>query len=139
MIQKISVDITTTFAKGASTKGAVFLGLGGREFRLDIDDHDDFDEGDETTYVFGEEANVMFPERNDPRVGVPLSLKDATDFPVYVRLEPQGKEDDWELANVRVRISAESGIVELAALQGASDRVWLGRESGTILYLRVSN
>ena len=137
MIQKISVDITTTFAAGASTKGAVYLGLGGREFRLDIDDHDDFGEGDETTYVFGEGTNVMLPERNDPRSGVPLALNDATAFPVYVRLEPAAKADDWELANVRVRVAAESGNVEFVALQGANDRIWLGRESGTILHLRV--
>ena len=137
MIQKITVDITTTFAKGASTKGAVFLGLGGREFRLDIDDHDDFDEGDDTVYVLGEDSNVMFPARNDPRAGLPLSLADATRHPVYVRLEPHAKQDDWELANVRVRVDGTSGKLAFAALQGGTERLWLGRESGTILHLRA--
>ena len=137
MIQKITVDITTTFAKGASTKGAVFLGLGGREFRLDIDDHDDFHEGDEVSYVFGVAANVLFPDRNDPRKGLPLSLGDATRHPVYIRLEPQAKQDDWEVANVRVRVAALSGNVAFAALQGGDERLWLGRESGTILHLRA--
>ena len=136
MIQKISVDITTTFAKGASTKGAVFLGLGGREFRLDIGDHPDFEEGDDVTYVFGDESNVMFPDRNDPRTGMPLALEDALGHPVYVRLEPHRTADDWELASIRVRVTASEGAAEFAALQGPTDRIWLGQQSGTILSLR---
>ena len=138
MIQKITVDIATTHHEGASTKGAVYLGLGGREFRLDIDDHDDFHEGDEVSYVFGVAANVLFPDRNDPRKGLPLSLGDATRHPVYIRLEPQGRQDDWEIASVSVRVAALSGEVAFAALQGPGERIWLGRESGTILYLPVA-
>lgn len=137
MIHHVAVDITTTFAEGASTDGAVYLGLGGREFRLDIGDHHDFVEGDEVTYVFGEGANVLFPERNDPRAGLPLSLEDVRRFPVYIRLEAHQKQDDWELANVRVRISASSGSVKYAALQGGTERLWLGRQSGNILHLRA--
>lgn len=136
VIQKIVVDLTTTFSEGASTRGAVYLGLGGREFRLDMAQHDDFEEGDDVTYVFGEESNVLFPERNDPRLGLPLSLEDVSRHPVYVRLEPQKKKDDWEMATVRVRVSARDGKVEFAALQGGSDRLWLGSQSGTILHLR---
>ena len=137
MIQKITVELTTTFAKGASTRGAVFLGFGGREFRLDIADHDDFEEGDDTVYVLGEGGNVMFPERNDPRAGLPLSLGDSTHFPVYVRLQPHAKQDDWELASVRVRVAASGGSLEFAVLQGGTERLWLGNESGTILHLRA--
>jgi hypothetical protein len=136
VIQKIVVDITTTFSAGASTRAPVFLGLGGREFRLDIAQHDDFEEGDDITYVFGDESNVLSPERNDPRVGLPMSLEDAATHPVYLRLEPQKKKDDWELANVRVRVVARGGNAEYAALQGSGDRLWLGSQSGTILHLR---
>ena len=136
MIQKIVVDIATTFAEGADTTAAVYLGLGGREFRMDIQDHDDFEEGDEVTYVFGEGANVLFPERNDPRLGLRLTVDDVKAFPAYLRLDPHKDKDDWEVANVRVTVHAEEGQVVLAALQAPDERLWLGRQSGNLLYLR---
>ncbi len=136
MIQKISVDITTTYAEGASTRGAVFLGVAGREFRLDIGDHADFEEGDDLTYVFGDGSNVLFPERNDPRVGVALSLEDAAKHPCYIRLDAQKAVDDWELASVRVRVVATEGSLEFQGLQGSQERLWLGPQSGMILHLR---
>ena len=136
MIQKILIDITTTFAEGASTNGAVFLGLAGREFRLDIAQYDDFQEGEDVTYCLGEGSNVRYPERNDPRADMPLTLEDAGRFPCYIRLEAHKAADDWELGNVRVRVIADEGKAEFAALQGSRQRIWLGPQSGDILYLR---
>ena len=135
MVRKISVEITTSFAKGASTDGDVFLGLGGREFRLDIADHEDFGDGDETTYEFGEGANVSHPERNDPRRGLPLELDHVTSRPVYIRLDAHDGADDWNVANVRVRVQATDGGAEYSALDGGSENIWLGKQSGSVLHL----
>ena len=148
MVRKISVDLTTTFARGSSTAGRVYLGAGGREFCCDIEEHEDFEEGDETTYEFGEDANVRLPDRNDPRQGLPLALEDVTRQPVYIRLEPgyqrrllsgiveRDEDDDWNVGGVRVRVQASEGTALYAALEGASEQVWLGPQSGLILHLR---
>ena len=148
VVRKISIDLTTTFAQGSSTEGRVYLGLGGREFCCDIDEHADFAEGDETTYEFGEDSNVLHPERNDPRQGLPLSLEDVTRQPVYVRLDPgynrrmlsghveRDAQDDWNLGSVRVRVLASEGTATFSALDGSSDQIWLGPQSGLILHLR---
>jgi hypothetical protein len=136
LVRKITVEITTSYADGAGTEGAVFLGLGGREFRLDIDDYEDFDRGDEHAYELGEDANVRFADRNDPRQGMPLSLADIASRPAYLRLEPRGKSDDWNVASVTVRVVAGSETVRYGALQGSNESIWLGPQSGTTLHLK---
>ena len=137
LVRKITVDITTSFAKGAGTEGQAFLGLGGREFRLDIDEHADFDRGDETTYEFGEGANVVHPERNDPRLGCPVTMEDVIAHPVYLRLVPKDRADDWNVASIRVRVQAGAhDVVRYTALDGAQDNIWLGIQSGTCLHLK---
>jgi hypothetical protein len=136
LVRKITIDITTSFAKGAGTDGQAFLGLGGREFRLDIADHEDFERGDETTYELGEGSNVVKPERNDPRVGLPITLDDVLAHPVYLRLVPDDKADDWNLANIRVKIQAGHEIVRYRALEGPQENIWLGYQSGTWLHLK---
>lgn len=137
MIERIAVDIVTGFARGAGTAGLVFLGLGGREFRLDIAEHDDFEEGDEVTYEFGADSNVRHPDRNDPRTGCPITFEDVDAFPVYIRLEPRAADDDWHVVSVRVRAAGHDGETRRwSALDGSSDALWLGRQSGAILHLR---
>ncbi len=137
MIRKISVDINTSFAQGAGTNGQVYLGIGGREFRLDIADHEDFEAGDEMTYEFGDDANVMFPDRNDPRRGVIMTRAIIRTLPVYIRFQPRDGSDDWNLANVRVRVLGETGTALYSALDGNSEHVWLGPQSGLLLHLQL--
>ena len=135
LVRKITVEITTSFAAGAGTEGQVFLGIGGREFRLDIEEYEDFDRGDEVTYELGEDANVRFPERNDPRQGYPLTVEAVTSRPAYLRMVPHDKSDDWNLANVHVRVLAGEKQVRFGALDGPQDNIWLGPQSGTTLAL----
>ena len=135
LVRKITVEITTSYAPGAGTEGQVFLGIGGREFRLDIEAYEDFDRGDEVVYELGEDANVRFPERNDPRQGYPLTVENVGSRPVYLRLVPRDKSDDWNLANVHVRVLAGDRQVRFGALDGSSDNIWLGPQSGTTLLL----
>ncbi len=136
LVRKITVNITTSLSKGAGANGMAFLGLGGREFRLDIDHHADFGAGDETTYEFGEDSNVMHPDRNDPRSGYPITVEDITSRPVFLRYVPHGKADDWNLAYVEVRINTmDDRLVRYSALEGPQDNIWLGPQSGQIMHL----
>jgi hypothetical protein len=135
-VRKITIDITTSFAEGAGTEGQVFFGIGGREFRLDIDDHEDFERGDEMTYELGEGANVKDRERNDPRKGMPIDLDAVLTHPVYLRLVSHKASDDWNIANVRARVVAEEETLRFSALEGGADNIWLGPQSGSWLYLR---
>ena len=139
LVRKITVAVTTSLAKGAGANGMAYLGLGGREFRLDIAEHDDFGAGDETIYELGEDANVEHPERNDPRVGFPVTLDDVAAHPAFIRYVPHGRSDDWNVANVDVRISAmDDTTVRYSALDGPQDNLWLGPQSGHQFYLRRS-
>lgn len=136
IVRKITVEVVTSYAKGAGTEGKVFLGLGGREFRLDIDSHDDFDRGDEVVYELGEGSNVCFPDRNDPRTGLPISVDAVLAHPVYIRLVPDDNADDWDLANVHVRLHAADEVIRYAALEGPNAHIWLGLQSGNCLHLQ---
>jgi hypothetical protein len=143
IVRKITVDLVTDHAKeSAAARGMVFLGLGGREFRLDIPDYDDFDQGDHTIYELGEGANVSTAERNDPRTGYQLTAELVAARPAYIRFEPQGRmlaslesRDDWHLAEVRVRVLVGQEELRFSALDGPQESIWLGLQSGLILYL----
>jgi hypothetical protein len=137
LVRKIVVDIVTSYASGAGTRGDVFLGLGGREFRLCVDRSADFERGSEASYQLGEDANVRDPQRNDPRQGRPVRVADVLAHPVYVRMAPKGADDDWniEAINVRVLHEAERRAIRFSALEGPKESIWLGMQSGTTLHL----
>lgn len=139
-IRKIVVDVVTSFATGAGTRAPVFLGLGGREFRLTVEESSDFERGGEMSYQCGEDANVAFPDRNDPRTGVPLCVGNLLAHPVYLRLEARSERDDWnvEAVAVRVMIATERRALRYCALEGPHESIWLGVQSGTTLQLHRS-
>ena len=135
LVRKIIVELHTDTAEGASTKGQVFLGLGGREFRLDIKDYADFDQGDEVIYELGEDSNVLNSGRNDPRMGCPVKVEDVTTRPAYIRLVPKKDSDDWKVALVKVTVLAGDHEIRFAALDSNNQDLWLGPQSGTCLHL----
>lgn len=137
LVRRIVVDIATGFASGAGTRGDVYLGLGGREFRLRVDQGSDFEQGAEMSYQLGEDGNVLDPARNDPRVGRPVRVGDVLGHPVYVRMQPRGDKDDWNVDAVQVRVlhEDERRAIRFSALDGPSENVWLGAQSGTMLHL----
>jgi hypothetical protein len=136
LVRKIIVELHTDSDEGASTKGQVFLGLGGREFRLDIKGHDDFDQNEEAIYELGEGSNVLNSARNDPRTGMPVTIEAVTTFPAYIRLAPRKDSDDWKLALVKVVAIGGDHEVRFAALDATNEDLWLGPQSGNCLYLR---
>lgn len=140
LVRRIVVDIVTSYSSGAGTKGDVFLGLGGREFRLSVERASDFERGAEMSYQLGEDSNVRDPERNDPRIGLPIRVTDVVAHPVYVRMAPRGNSDDWHVEAVQVRVlhEDERRAMRFSALDGPKESIWLGQQCGTMLHLSRS-
>ena len=86
-IQSIHVTIITASIPNAGTEGGcVYLGICGREFRVDAADHG-FKTGSGKKYIFGQGANVSCPDLNDPRAPYPL----WTEHLLCVSLTGRGK------------------------------------------------
>lgn len=136
LVTKISCRVETGGAAGAGTDGYPYLGIGGREFRLDTSS-DDFETGAMPfTYIFGEGANVRSPEDNDPRRNFVLDTNRLDGFPVYIRFEPENAADRWKLSFVQTLVYEQGDSVAafyFSRTQGAG--IWLGRTSGTFLHL----
>jgi hypothetical protein len=148
-IRQIVVKIETSDIPDAGTNGEVYLGVGGREFRVDKPGNQ-FSRGNVAAqadvFIFGTEggtnANVENPDINDPQATrMETSSGEAYNFPVYIRLDPKNDQDnDWSIQSVNVDINAAA-----AGGQNANYRfpdntiqngpVWLGRKSGLTLLL----
>ena len=157
-IDKINVKIQTRNVSNAGTNGEVYLGIGGREFRLD-QPGDQFGKGDQDDFTIGIGSNIENPNINDlplnPGVGAgdSIEIKDTlglgppTRFPVYIRLDPRDdKDNDWNVESVHVDAIAGlgTGVGTTTTFDfpkpGAvgvhpEGTIWLGRKSGLVLYL----
>lgn len=127
VIESINLRIVTGNVSGAGTDGAVYLGICGREFRIDSSG-DDFKRGAIDIFRLGSNSNIKNEERNDPR-NPKLRTEDLDKFPVYIRLEPKGDAPDWNLKFVGVQAGFEFGANFTRGL-------WLGRRFGKVCYLR---
>lgn len=136
-IRKIELHLRTGSAADADTDGDVFLGLCGREFFVDSAEsgYNDFERGDDKTYIFGEGANVMRPAQNDPRSPLPCDANDLTRYPIYLRFVP-GPGGDWNIGLVELTVHAPNiGQATFSRLEGNSN-IWLGAKRGLFLYFR---
>jgi hypothetical protein len=93
----------------------VFLGFAGREFRCRLENDNNanpFHRRNQTvTLTFGAASNVEDSEINDPRNPV-IDIADATNFPVYLRTEPNIRKD-WEIVSAKVETSPSTSIFSL--------------------------
>jgi hypothetical protein len=130
-ITRMDVRLVTGNRSGAGTDGSVFIAVCGREFSVDSSgDFDDFEQGDDRTYIFGAGANVANPERNDPRSPFQLDTNNVNRFPRWVRLDG-GSE--WDLERVTITLNpGQASQVVLDALGGAN-HLFLG--PGRFLFL----
>jgi hypothetical protein len=143
-VGRISVRIVTGDINGASTNGKVYLGIGGREFRLDKLG-DQFQRGDIDTFIIGDGSNIesndfnTLPDNgnnNSPRI----EFENLTNYPAYIRFEPQDNDDNWNIEDVNVQIiqynddpvSSTSNKKIFVDLEG---NIWLGKRSGLFLHL----
>jgi hypothetical protein len=138
-------QIITGNVDGAGTDGRVYLGLGGREFRLDSSE-DDYERSSWREYILGRgpvepnlpppQIRVLNPNRNDPRKGYVLDTAMLSRAPVYVRFEPEGSGPDWNLRSAIVLVYTGEGQFVVAYFAAAGfDNLWLGDGYGKILYL----
>lgn len=102
----------------ASTGGRVFLGIGGREFRIDSIG-DDFQVNSEIAYELGnvpEDVPVALRRKvknslqNDPRAGVTMDTETILRLPAYIRHEPIKENDDWNLSEINVKFYIQAGL-----------------------------
>ena len=142
-ISGILCQIITGNVAAAGTDGRVYVGIGGREFRLDSS-ADDFEQRSLREYVLGTMPNgrevsppqvlVRNAERNDPRQGLPLDSDNLASSPVYLRFEPQGAGDDWDLAFAAVLVYG-AGYLTAYTLPTGFHHLWLGHASGKTVHL----
>ncbi|MER7538405.1 hypothetical protein ABTX77_26995 [Streptomyces sp. NPDC097704] len=138
-ISKVALMLKTAKESDAGTDGWVYLGIAGRELHVDTTNND-FEPGAEFTYVFGQDANVLDAERNDP-TAPRLNTDDLDRFPLYIRFEPKNGSDNWGLDEATVLVNPGTDLPHRysnPAVIGAADhrKIWLGQKTGKMLHLR---
>jgi hypothetical protein len=134
-IQSIRLTIQTGRNTNAGTDGWVYLGFGGREFRVASDDFENFEKGRNDTYRFGDDGNVRDPDVNDPRVQT-INIGGIRHYPTYIRFQPlhsDDQNDNWHLLSAFVKVDSFADRWKLATVE--SRGIWLGLKSGLIAYL----
>src|SRR5262245_46546824 len=143
-ITGILCQVVTGNFSGAGTDGSVYLGLGGREFRMDSS-ADDYERGSLREYVMGAgpvepnlpppQVRVLNREMNDPRVGFPLDTINLARSPVYIRFEPEGSSDNWNLSFAAALVFTAQGFAAAFTPPVDFDNLWMGQAMGKVLYL----
>lgn len=138
-ITRILLKIKTANTEGANTDGGVFLGIGGREFKINTSIND-FERNLSQDIVMGENnvnppaLPVMNPGGNDPRVGFAIDSSDINQSPIYIRFEPKTNEDNWHIDSLFVQVIGTDGYILSATPGSGFDNLWLGYKFGKIIY-----
>jgi serine protease len=135
-ITQIKVEIKTGNMNGAGTNGRIYLGIGGREFKLDQPGNQ-FEKGDSDTFTIGTGSNIEnaavndLPTSNNTESPI-ISHLDILIFPKYIRFDPNDSDDNWNVEKVQVEV------VDIGrTYQGPRDgNIWLGSRSGLFLGLK---
>ncbi len=133
-ITSIEVTVTTGGVSGAGSDGDAYLGFAAREFYLQTS-QDDLERGSSMTYVFGDGANVLHAQYNDPRTTL-VQVEDINNYPIYVRFQPESRDDRWLLYRATVGVNGNQFPMwdtgEVVALRG--DGIWMGMRSTLFLH-----
>jgi hypothetical protein len=145
IVDKITVRIKTGYKSAASTNGRVYLGIAGREFRLNKSG-DQFQQGTEDEFIIGAGSNILNGNKN----ALPLSSNFLNDsphipfdsvslYPAYIRFEPANSNDEWNVD--RVCVSLRNNFGPTADLHAQilnstnDDNIWLSEDSGLFIGL----
>ena len=137
-ITQINVIVKTGSVNGAGTDGRVYLGLGGREFRLNKPGNQ-FEQGNSDTFVIGTGSNIentddvnSLPSPNGNTSSPNIEDADVESNPKYIRFDPNNNDDNWNVENVQVEV------VDIGrTFRGPRDgNIWLGSRSGLFLGLK---
>lgn len=142
-VDTIFIRLKTKDVENAGTDGDVYLGIGGREFQINKSDRDDFERGDDATYILGDRP-ITPPENgidisswaNNPKDPYIIKTENLNMFPVYIRLENADSVSSvWHLDYVEVRVNPESDNTIFSALDDDFEYIFLGGGFGRTLYL----
>jgi len=140
---KITVQIKTGDVPGADTDGRVYLGIGGREFRLNKAGNQ-FVRNTIDTFIIGHDETIDNPNGGNslPVIGdINAPRIEFTQFnlyPEYIRFEPQDDNDKWNVEFVSVVAEQYNGDLPSGIIQGFGDldgNIWLGNKFGLVLFL----
>lgn len=142
-IQSIVAMTWTADRKDAGTDGDVYLGIGGREFYIDLWDVDDNERGRAYSAVIGPAATISQPAMNDTRYPYQLYTERLDDFPVYLRFRG---DNHWCLSAALVLVYGGTSWSDLHFSRGYStpypadlDKgLWLGPGAGECIHLKLS-
>jgi hypothetical protein len=154
-VGKIEVKIVTANRTGAGTNGEAYLGIGGREFLLDIPGRDDFEKGHTDNFVIGVGSNIKNqnsessginglptvdpPTTGENSPGIEFEWLQNNLFPAYIRFKPDDAGDNWNIESVDVtatRFPDQSATIKYNAFANPDpDNIWLGDSSGLVLGL----
>jgi hypothetical protein len=128
----IRVLIKTADVENAGTNGKVYLGIAGREYHLNTDPHDNFEQNSIDLFVLGDGSNLS---RKDYQFTIE-GLKHMMYFPHYIRLEPAANLADWAVELVAVEFQKTLCFGhDLRIYDGDTPYTWLGREHGLYIHL----
>jgi hypothetical protein len=144
-VDRIIVTIKTGNKPASSTNGKVYLGIAGREFRLDKSGNQ-FQQGIEDQFIIGLGSNILNANKNElPNTSNFLNdsptipFDSISQYPAYIRFEPANNNDEWNVDRVCVNLRNNSGpTVDYHAeiLSGINDdNIWLSEDSGLIIGL----
>ena len=132
-ITRIDLEIKTGNRTGAGTDGFVYLGIGGREFRVDRPNINDLEKNTTEIFVFSPNGTVVNPTLNDPTSPYKLKTEDLDKFPRYIRFRGAGDDDNWNIEQLKVTVNPGASEKVYEAL-GGSNNVWLGARNGEFFY-----
>jgi hypothetical protein len=132
-IASIQVNLQTGDKAGASSDGDAYLGFAAREFFLQTK-QDDLERGSSIAYVFGDGANVLNAETNDPRT-THVQVEDVNNFPVYIRFYPESRDDRWLLQRAIVGVNDNQfPMWDTGAVVSIREGIWMGIRSTLFLH-----
>ncbi|MFG3259847.1 hypothetical protein [Streptomyces sp. NPDC048172] len=137
IISTIKVNVWTSSTAGAGTNSSVSLGICGREFVLDTSGND-FEQGQEQSFVLGAGSNVLNAALNDPRKPQ-LDTNELGYYPVYLHFNSLDAKDTWCVEGVTVLVNPSSSPLtygNTAMLGGGDKELWMGADAGKTLYLK---
>lgn len=112
-ISQIKLTVTTG-NRDIDGDNRVFLGFGGREFRCRLSNDNDANpfhlQNNTVTLTFGTGSNVEDSAINDPRNPI-MDVSDATNFPVYIRVQP--KSNSWDIMSATVETVPQTSIFSI--------------------------
>lgn len=136
-INRINVLMKTGNVNGAGTDGKIYLGMGGREFKLNKPGNQ-FEINALDTFVIGTGSNIENEDVNSlPSPSGDLDSPNIEDAdiefnPKYIRFDPNGDDDNWNVENVQVEV-VDIGRIYTGPRDG---NIWLGYRSGLFLGLK---